>query len=167
MFPLKLPKELVADPRHDAVCNLLTANATPLWEHGKIRVPTLGLNPSLTAECRRSVIAGQAIPGLESIAEVLRGEQNGLNALNAKSADGPQNPRASRLVLMSHDGSQRFSRDCDEILTEYEQRVIGCKLDVTGEKFGLTLFGRPKLVRALLLIDKRAVARALLALVAG
>ena len=165
MLPLRLPKNVVADPRHDAVCDLLTANTAPLWDSANSRVPTLALNQGLAAECRRSIANGQAIPGLESICEVLRGEQNGLDALNAKAPDKPQNPRASRLLLLSSDGSTRFYRDCDSLLTEYDQRVIGCRLDVTGADFGLALFGCPKLVRALLLVDKKAVARALLTLV--
>lgn len=166
MLPLRLPKDVVADPRHDAVCHLLTASVTPLWEGATIRVPTLPLNHGLAAECRRAIGAGLAIPGLESIEELLRGEQNGLDALNAKSPSRPQNPRVSRLLLMSRDGSTRFYRDCEALLAQYEQRVIGCRLDATGEDFGLAVFGRPKLVRAILLVDKKAVSRTLLTLVA-
>jgi hypothetical protein len=88
-----------------------------------------------------------------------------LDALVAKAPDAPKAPRVSRLLLMSNDGSKRFCRDCASLLTQYDQRVIGCRLDITGDEFGSAVFGYPKLVRALLFVDKKAVARALLALV--
>jgi len=35
MSVLKLPKDVVADPRHDAVVQLLAENAGLLWENGR------------------------------------------------------------------------------------------------------------------------------------
>jgi hypothetical protein len=164
MLPLRLPKDVAADPRHETICALLATNTTPLWEGANLRVATFPLNDEMTRECRRSIAAGLAIPGLEAIGDVLASEQKGLDALIAKAPDAPQNPRVSRLLLMSNDGSKRFYRDCESLLAQYAQRVIGCRLDVTGDNFGAVVFGYPKLVRAVLFVDKKAVARALLTL---
>ncbi|HEY5960319.1 MAG TPA: hypothetical protein VIV60_27385 [Polyangiaceae bacterium] len=166
MTSLKLPKDVAADDRHDAVWKLLTTNTLPLWEGSELLVPTLPLNQALAAECRRAVHIGFAIPGLEAIEEVLAGEQKGLELLFKKAPDVPHNPRASRLLLMSNDGSNRFYRDCEALLVKYDQRLIGCRLDVTGEGFGSAVLGSQKLARALLFVDKKAVARVLLTLVA-
>jgi hypothetical protein len=165
MLTLRLPKDVAADDRHNTVWTLLTTNMTPLWEEGELQVPTLRPNQGLAAECRRDTAAGLATPGLEAIEELLASEQKGLDALIEKAPTATQNPRVSRLLLMSRDGSRRFYRDCEALLIKYEQRLIGCRLDITGEDFGSLVFGYPKLVRALLFIDKKAVSRALLALV--
>jgi hypothetical protein len=167
MLSLKLPKDVAADSRHDAVWKLLTTNTTPLWEAAELRVPTLPLNRALAAQCHRAVTTGLATPGLEAIEGVLASEQKGLDALLEKAPQVPQNPRVSRLLLMSNDGSKRFYRDCEALLVKYDQRLIGCRLDVTGDNFGSVVYGYPKLMRALLFVDKKAVARALLTLVLG
>jgi hypothetical protein len=166
MTSLRLPKDVAADARHDAICKLLTTNMTPVWEGSELQVPTLPLNQALAAECRRAVHIGFAVPGLEAIEEALAAEQKGLDALFKKAPHVPHNPRASRLLLMSNDGSKRFYRDCEALLVKYDQRLIGCRLDVTGESFGSAVLGPQKLARALLFVDKKAVARALLTLVA-
>ncbi|MGC4064956.1 MAG: hypothetical protein QM784_10000 [Polyangiaceae bacterium] len=162
---LRLPKDVAADARHDAVCKLLTTNTRPIWEGSELQVPTLPLNRALAEECRRAVHLGFAVPGLEGIEEALASEQKGLDALLKKAPDAPQNPRASRLLFMSNDGSKRFYRDCEALLVKYDKRLMACRLDVTGESFGSAILGPPKLARALLFVDKKAVARALLALV--
>jgi len=164
MLTLKLPKDVVADSRHDAVRNLLTTNTRPLWEDGSVHVPTFPLGPDLATECQQAIALGAAFQGLETIVKVLASEQKGLDALVAKAPDRPQQPRVSRLLLMANDGSKRFYRDCDSLLVKYTQRLLGCRLDVTGEVFGTALAGYPKLVRAVLIVEKKAVARALLAL---
>lgn len=166
MLRLKLPKDVAADGRHDAVWKLLSTNTTPLSEGSELQVPSLPLSQSLAAECRLALRNGLATPGLEAIAEVLASEQKGLDALRKRAAVAPQNPRVSRLLLMSNDGSKRFYRDCESLLCRYDQRLIGCRLAVTGDDFGSAVYGYPKLMRAILFVDKKAVARALLALLA-
>jgi hypothetical protein len=167
MLSLKLPKDVVADSRHDRVLKLLTSHMVPVWEEAELQIPALPLNDALAAECRHAVTARFAIPGLESIEEVLANEQKGLDALLEKPGNVPQSPRVSRLLLMSNDGSRRFYRDCESLLLKYDQRLMGCRLDVSGDNFGSIVFGYPKLMRALLFVDKKAVARALLTLASG
>jgi hypothetical protein len=160
---LKLPKDVVADPRHDAVASLLASHARPLWEGGRIDAAHVALGPALAATLREALAAEQACQGLELIAEKLASEQRGLDAVNRKT-QAPQNARASRLLFVAGDGSTRFYRDCEALLHRYAQRLLGCRLDVAGEAFGQALFGTPKLVRSVLVFDKKLGAKSLLAL---
>src|SRR4051794_3905053 len=66
---LKLPKDVVADPRHDAVLKLLTTHAGLLWESGRNQVATLPITDVLVAELRGALLAGHACQGLELIAD--------------------------------------------------------------------------------------------------
>jgi hypothetical protein len=158
---LKLPKDVVADHRHDSVLSLLTSATTPLWERGEQAVATLSLTSPFARELQHIVNADLATQGLEQIEKLLAREQKGLKALAEKA---PQSERISRLLLVSKDGSERFYRDCDRLLRSHSQRLVACKLDIDGDGFGRALFGFPKLTRALLITDKRAVARALLSM---
>ena len=161
---LKLPKDVVADPRHDAVVDLLTTHAGLLWESGKNPVATLPVSPALVTELRAALAAGLASQGLELITEKLAAEQKGLDAARLKAPDSPQNARVSRVLFLASDGSKRFYRDWDGLLSRYPDRLLACRLDVPGEALGEALFGSPKLVRSVLVADKGFAARALLAL---
>jgi hypothetical protein len=161
---LKLPKDVVADPRHDAVVNLLASHAGVLWEGGRNQVATLPLTDALCGALRGALVAGQACQGLELITEKLAGEQKGLDAVSKKNPESPQNARASRILFLANDGSTRFYRDCEALLSRYPQRLLACRLDVTGEVLGNAILGGSKLVRSVLVFDKTFGARALLAL---
>ena len=161
---LKLPKDVVADPRHDEVVNLLASHAGVLWEGGRHQVATLPITETLSATLRGALVAGQACQGLELITEKLASEQKGLDAVSQKTPESPQNARASRILFLANDGSTRFYRDCDALLVRYAQRLLACKLDLTGEELGNALHGGSKLVRSVLVHDKKFGAQALLAL---
>ena len=161
---LKLPKDVVADPRHDAVVNLLTTHAGVLWEGGRNQVATLPLTEALSGTLRGALAAGQACQGLELLTDKLANEQKGLDAVSAKSPESPQNARVSRILFLANDGSTRFYRDCDALLSRYSQRLLACRLDVTGEELGNALRGNSKMVRSVLVFDKKFGAQALLAL---
>jgi len=161
---LKLPKDLVADPRHDAVLSLLTTHAGSLWEGGRNEVATLPMTDALAATLRAALQAGHACQGLELLTGKLSAEQKGLDALAKKTPESPQNARASRILFLADDGSTRFYRDCDALLTQYAQRVLGCRLQIPGEALGNAILGSPRLVRSVLVFDKKAAAQALLAL---
>lgn len=164
MSVLKLPKDVVADPRHDAVVQLLAENAGLLWENGRHRVAMLPMNDALKAELRRALVAGHASQGLEFIAEKLAAEQKGLDALKKKAPESPQNARVSRILFVANDGSTRFYREVDELLTRYPQRLMACRLDIGGEALGQALLGSPKMVRSVLVFDKTVGAQVLLSL---
>ncbi|WP_433932697.1 hypothetical protein AB3662_00870 [Sorangium cellulosum] len=161
---LKLPKDLVADPRHDAVSALLTKHAGLLWESGRNQVATLPMTEALAAELRGALAADHACHGLELIMDRLAGEQKGLDAMARKAPDSPQNARASRLLFLANDGSTRFYRDCDALLSRYPQRLLACRIEITGDELGEKLTGKAKLIRSVLVFDKKVAARALLAL---
>ncbi len=161
---LKLPKDVVADPRHDAVVNLLAANEALLWEGGRIRVAKLPMTDALAAVLREAVAAGEACQGLELITQRLTSEQKGLDALLEKAPESPQNARVSRLLFLSDDGSTRFYRDCDALVSRFQARLLACRLDTEGEALGEAVLGSPRMVRSVLVFDKTAAARALLAL---
>ena len=161
---LKLPKDVTADPRHDALSNLLTTHAGPLWEGGKNQAARLPMTAALAAELGAALAAGHACQGLEACTEKLAVEQKGLDALRQKTPEAPQNARASRILFLAGDGSTRFYRDCDVLLSRYAQRLLACRLEIPGEALGNALLGSPRMVRAVLVFDKRAAAKALLAL---
>lgn len=161
---IKLPKELVDDPRHDAALEILSSRTAPLWDGGRNSVPTVPLTDSLVLVLRHALHVGLAVQGLELITEKLSAEQLGIDAVNQKSGADPSAPRVSRLLFVANDGSKRFYRDCDGLLTRYERRLLGCRVDLAGQVFGTTLFSEPKLVRAVLVTDKKVVSRALTAL---
>jgi hypothetical protein len=162
---IKLPKDVIADPRQELLSILLTANARPLCENGRNRVATFPLTAALTVILRQALAFNQAVRGIEWIVPALSREQKGLDALNQKPGGASQLARISRVLFMAADGSTRFYRDCDSLLSRYSQRLLGCRLDVTADVLGEALFGGPNLVRALLVIDKKAASQALLALV--
>ncbi|UQA60610.1 hypothetical protein [Polyangium aurulentum] len=124
----------------------------------------LPMTDALAAELRSALSAGHAYQGLELISEKLASEQKGLDALNKKAPENPQNARVSRILFLANDGSERFYRDCDALLSRYPQRLLACRLEIPGEELGKTLFGSAKMVRSVLVVDKRVGGRALLAL---
>jgi hypothetical protein len=164
MSILKLPKDVVADPRHDALVSLLAKNTSLLWERGHAPVPTLPMTDALATVLRRALAEGHASQGLEHIGDVLAGEQKGLDALKRKAPESPQNARVSRILFISNDGSPRFYRDVDALLARYPQRLLVCRLDISGEELGPKLVSSDKLIRSVLVTDKRIGALALLAL---
>jgi hypothetical protein len=162
---LKLPKDVIADSRHELLSTLLTADARPLCENGRNQVATFPLTDALALILRQALAFNQAVRGIEMIVPALSREQKGLDALNQKPGGASQLARISRVLFMAADGSTRFYRDCDSLLSRHSRRLLGCRLDVTADVFGEALFGGNNLVRALLVIDKKAASQALLALV--
>jgi len=162
---LKLPKDLADDPHHDAIVAALITNAQKLWSNGRVLVPTLPFSPRLTDELKRALAHRQAAQGLELIGDELAREQKGLDALQDKLGGAKQGSRLSRLLFMANDGSERFYRDCDTLLSRYAQRLVGCRLAISGNEMGTALAGEGRVVRAVMVFDKKAASKALLALV--
>lgn len=161
---IKLPKDLQDDPRHAAVSALLQADTAPLWERGRTPVATVPLTRSLANVLGHALHVGLASQGLELVTEKLAREQSGLDAVALKNPTTQTGARASRLLFVANDGSTRFYRDCDGLISRYDRRLIACRVDLDGTAFGQALFGRPKLVRCVLVHDKHVVTRALLAM---
>jgi hypothetical protein len=164
MSDLKLPKDVVADPRHASIAELLASRATPLWAESPFEVATLAPNDALLAELRAALGKGEACQGLELVADELAAEQRGIDALRRKSPEAAPSPRVSRVLFVSADGSTRFYRDVESLLRKYADRLLVVRLDVPGDALGEAVLPAPRLVRAVLVKDKRAAAKALLAL---
>lgn len=161
---IKLPKDLQDDPRHAAVTALLEADTAPLWEKGRTEVATVPLSRSLAQVLGHALHVGLASQGLELVTEKLASEQLGLDAMAQKTPTAPSEGRVSRLLVLANDGSTRFYRNCDALISRYERRLLACRVDLDGNALGQALFGRPKLVRCVLVHDKHVVSRALLAM---
>jgi hypothetical protein len=160
----RLPKDIVAHERHDAIASLLSKNLRPLREGSQLKVATLSMNEEFTRELARALLHGHATQGLEAIEDLLAKEQKGLSALAKKTPDQPPRERISRLLLVTKDGSERFYHDCDSLVSKYTSRLICCRLDLSGEELGARVLPKPGMVRAILLHDKKALSRVLLTL---
>ncbi len=76
-----------------------------------------------------------------------------------RAPDSPQNARVSRLLFVASDGSTRFYRDCDALVSRYPQRLLACRLEIAGEALGEALLGSARMVRSVLVSDKKVGAR--------
>ena len=122
------------------------------------------MTDALAAVLRAALASELACQGLELATDMLASEQKGLDAVRAKATEGPQNARISRILFLANDGSTRFYRDCDAQISRYQRRLLACRLDIAGEDLGNLLLGSPRLVRSVLVFDKKVAAKALLAL---
>lgn len=156
---LKLPKLLETDPRSSQIVNNLTKDSKPLWIDGRLRVPTIDLTESLEKALSLSRRAGKLKGGLENIETHLRREKQGLDAL--KNRTNQESGRISRLLLMTSDGSERFYRNCESLLSIHSDRLTGIRLNVHSQLLGEKFFGKNAQVKALLVSHKDFVIRAL------
>ena len=113
---LKLPKDVLADPRHDEVVKLLARHVTALWEGSRNEIATIQMTDALSGTLRGALAAGHACQGLELATDKLANEQKGLDAASQKTPESPHNARVSRILFLANDGSTRFYRDCDALL---------------------------------------------------
>ncbi|MFZ9519694.1 MAG: hypothetical protein ACO3A4_04380 [Silvanigrellaceae bacterium] len=157
---LKLPKSLEADERANQIRARLGKNLKRLWSEGRIEVPTLELNLGLEKALSLSRRAGQLRGGLENIEACLRREQQGLDALKSRKL-AQDSGRISRILLMSSDGSERFYRHCEALLTEHADRLVGIRLNILSQNLGQKFFGKDAQVKAVLVTHKDFVSKAL------
>ncbi|MEN9529921.1 MAG: hypothetical protein RI932_1794 [Pseudomonadota bacterium] len=157
---LKLPKSLEADARAVRIQEELTRNLKSLWSEGRLKVPTLDLNLALEKALSTSRRAGHLRGGLENIESCLRREQQGLEALKKRQL-AQDSGRISRLLLMSSDGSERFYRHCESLISGHADRLIGIRLNVQSQVLGQKFFGKDAQVKVLLVSHKDFVIRAL------
>ncbi|NBO38890.1 hypothetical protein EBU99_09935 [bacterium] len=157
---LKLPKSLEAEPKASQIIERLNQNLRPLWSEGRLKVPTLELNSELEKALSISRRAGQLRGGLENIESCLRIELQGLEALKKRKL-ASDSGRISRLLLMSSDGSERFYRHCENLLSMHGDRLAGIRLNAASQVIGQKFFGKDAQVKALLVSHKDFVSRAL------
>lgn len=142
----------------------LASSARTLWTGGDVTVAHVSATPTLSQLLATLQGRGQVERGLENIAKILASEQHGQQALNAKQGTDPAF-RISRILLMADSGSERFNRDCEKLLRQHAERLLGLRLDDSGTEVFENLFGTEATAKAILISHKDAVAQTLLALV--
>jgi hypothetical protein len=163
--PLKLPRQIEADPRCAQVQASIDLDRKVLWEGGKLLVTHLAFTPALRLSLEQSIMARRLERGLEKIETILRNEEKGLAALRTKEGTQPAR-RISRLFLMEDNGTERFYRSCESLLRKHSDRVLGIRVTSMSGAMVETIFGRSSQVKAILISDKNAVSNVLLSLAA-
>ena len=161
----RLPREIEADPRHDAIRAALAGAAAPLWQGGVLEVVHAGFDEPMRRALRTAAITGRLVRGLESAAETLAAEQAGLAALPAATASR-QGRRVSRLLVVTNDGAERFYRQVERLALTHAPRVLVAALACDAATLGRLLYGGDAVAKLVLTTHKAAVAAVLRALAA-
>src|SRR5262245_45398231 len=146
---ISLPREVEADPGHDAIRAQLGATCRPLWRGGKTAVPVLSLRPPLATALQAAHRAGHLVLGLERAAEALAVEAHGLD-LAARRSTTSAGVRVSRLLLLSQDGAERLYRHVDRLALTHAPRVLVGVLSVAAATLGAAITGRDVPVKVVL-----------------
>jgi hypothetical protein len=160
---LKLPKAIEAGPRAAALHAALRAQARPLWAGGALLVPTAPWSPAVASALESAHREGGVVRGLELIEKTLEREARGLSLVDARSATS-RGSRVSRLVLLSNDGTERFYRQAERLLSMQGPRVLAVRVDADCARFASVVTEASGVVRALMLEHKELVASLLLSM---
>jgi hypothetical protein len=160
----KLPKTIAAHPKLAQVEELLSRSPTLLWPGSKLSLPKWGFTDVLRHAVHSLGLSGHLSQGLESAGSELSRERHGLEVLQKKTGQ-VQTQRMSRFLLLSNDGSERFYHDAESLLASNREILWGAILDATSEELGSLLTPPKSMVKALLINDRKALERFLLALV--
>ena len=155
---LKLPKSLQAHPHLARLEALLSAAARPLRAEGTATATAVhvALDEALRNALRIAKGTGHVAQGLEMMAQTLDNEKKGLRLVQEKTNQPPAN-RASRLLLLARDGSDRFYREAERILINHGDRTLAFLVDATGDELGGLFTAKGKAVKALMIDDKVAL----------
>ncbi len=148
----------------EAIEQFLKKSEAKLWDGSSELVPFVVFSKALESALKGVRQSGQLLGGLEAIENLLQKEQAGLTKVGSISIAKGRVQAASRLVLLSNDGSDRFYRSADNLSRRFGRRVLLCRLDVGSEVLG-RFFGKEASVKALLVMRKDLVSRVLSALV--
>lgn len=154
MLQLKLPKGILSHPLAGEIEALLQRNLRQLWDGGDIALPELTFGAGLQDALRTAARTGHVIQGIEAAEKSLASERRGLQVLQSKTAEA-QNPRLSRLMILSNDGSERFYRDVEKLLLEHAGRLWGCLTNASAEDLGQLLMPPQKMARSLMINDRK------------
>jgi len=157
-----LPREIEADPDHEAIRARLAAPGRPLWPRGRMPVPILTLSRSLASALGAAYRGGHLVLGFERVEDALAAEARGL-ALVAR-AGTTAGARVSRLLLVSDDGAERLYRHVERLALEHAPRVLVAMLSTDAATLGRTTTGREAAVKVVLAQRKQTVAALLRAL---
>lgn len=128
----------------------------PLFQGAHENVVSLEFSEDLKRIFGIARRARQMLGGLEAIEALLQREEKGLASLRA-SQPGQRQPRITRVLFLTTDGSERFFRSSEAILKKYNNRVLGVRLNAKANEIGSQFFGQDAEVKAVLLKHKSAV----------
>jgi len=161
---LKLPKSWESDPQKGRLLESLDAVSKPLRATGEVRVPHIELTEPLRAAISFARRCGKARGGLENIETLLQREEAGYTKVEGRGI--AIRPTAiTRVLVLSDDGSDRFYRHCETLLTRHAPRVLCLRLSSSSTALGAHFFGKESAVKALLVEQKEHVDRVLKSLV--
>jgi hypothetical protein len=160
-----LPRAIEADPRHASIRAALAGAAAPLWTGGVLPAARAAFTAPVRAALAAAVVGNTLVRGLEAAASTLADEQAGLAALEAETGSR-QGRRASRVLLVTRDGSERFYRRVERLAREHVPRVLVLVLDCDAPTLGRTIYGGDAVAKLVLTAHKTAAAAVLRALVA-
>ena len=106
--------------------------------------------------------ARRLVRGLEGAGASLAAQEAGLKKVAASAGGEPS--RISRLLIVSHDGSERFFREVEKLQRRFGRRLAVLVIDCDQTELGEASFGPGKQARALLIDHKEAVIRFLVLL---
>jgi hypothetical protein len=158
-----LPREIEADPGHEAIRAQLAAPDRLLWRGGQARVPVLPLSPTVAAALAAAAGAGHLVLGFERVAKALAAETHGL-ALVAGRGGSTRRARISRLLLLSDDGAERLYRHAEGLMVAHAPRVLVAVLAADAAALGHATAARDAAVKVVLVKHKQAVAALMRAL---
>src|SRR3989442_8646400 len=101
-----LPREIEADPDHEAIRARLAAPGRPLWPGGQVTVTVLPLSSSLASALGAAYRGGHLVLGLERADDALAAEARGL-ALAARRAGTTAGASGFRLPAASRHRARR------------------------------------------------------------
>jgi hypothetical protein len=162
---LRLPKVIENDPQGPALHVALREHARKLWAGGAIMVPTASWSDSLAVALTSAQREGRLERGLERAERALQREVRGLSLADARSAT-QRGLRVSRLLLVSNDGTERFYRQVERLVSAQGPRLLTVYVDADAGQLAGVVPQALGVVRALLIEHKDNVARVLLALYA-
>lgn len=162
---LKLPRAVEEDSRHAEIVAVLKKDERPLWGQSTLAVPHIPLIASFETCLKELLHRRQLERGLEHIDKLLSNEQKGLSAIQEKKGT-PASRRVSRLLIIAHDGSERFYRDCEKTLLRNSERLLLLHVNEPSSRLAEGLLGLPdKPLKALLVSDRDAVSLVLFSLI--
>lgn len=157
---LKLPRLLESESEAQKRFSVLNKTSHTFTSTGILKVPHVELSENLIQALAFARRCGTLRGGLENIETVLQTEEAGLASLRLRQKSKEAN-RISRVLIFSCDGSERFYRHCEALLSKYGSRLYGLKINADSTLLGSNFFGKEKAVKALLVNRKDAVIKVL------
>jgi hypothetical protein len=153
----KLPKSLLAHPKRVALEALLAERSAPLRAEGTQNAARVPFDDGFRQALKVALGTTRVMQGLELMAELLAKEQKGLKLVQEKTGQAPP-ARASRLLILASDGSDRFYREAERLLARHGDRLLAMVVEATGEELGAAYSSKDKAVKALMINDRDAMA---------